>query len=89
MQRVGRNRCSQAPITVEQNVADIGINDLLTVGAATDQAIDCDGRESEPGRQRFSARQQAEQQDVRIGKMLAQLAEVGAIPSAVRSGDRP
>src|SRR5215831_4991875 len=84
-----RGECrAEPPITVEQHVADFGVNDVLTVGAVADKLIHLRGRPAERSVGEFLPRQQAEQQNSASGRCWRSSMRLARIPSAVSSGDR-
>src|SRR5438128_4058271 len=78
VQRICRDLCGQLSVAVEQDIADIGIKDVLAVGTVQDQTVDFGGLDAKLSRRRCFPRQQAEQQNPRVRKMLPQFVQVGA-----------
>src|SRR5438445_3034993 len=65
MEPVGRDRCGQPSGAVEQDITDIGVKDVLAVGAVADQMVDLGGCDAEGSPRHFLPRPPAEQQNLR------------------------
>jgi hypothetical protein len=77
MQVIGRNIASEAPIAIEQHIADIGVEDVLAIAAVANQAIDLRHGEAERCHWGFLSRKQGEQQNSGLGEVLSKEFEVG------------